>query len=110
MGKLEGNSLHQEGKHMEACDKYTQGLKVCPLSFKKDRSILYANRGAMKKVLGLPQQAIDNCSRAIDLDPRYMKALLRRAQLYEETDKLDEALKDFQTVVEMDPRHLEANT
>jgi len=107
--KMEGNNLHKEGKHLEACDKYTQGLRVCPLAFKKDRSILYANRGAMKKVLGLPEQAIQNCTKAIDLDPQYLKALVRRAQLYEEVDKLEDALKDFQSVVEIDPRHFEAN-
>jgi len=107
--KQEGNALHKEGKHLEACDKYTAGLRVCPLFFKQDRSILYANRGAMKKQLCLPQQAIANCSKAIELNPQYLKALLRRAQLYEETDKLDDALKDFQSILELDARHLEAN-
>ena len=63
----------------------------------------------MKKVLGLPEQAIQNCTKAIDLDPQYLKALVRRAQLYEEVDKLEDALKDFQSVVEIDPRHFEAN-
>ena len=29
-----------------------------------------------------------NCSKAIELDPEYLKALLRRAEIYEETDKL----------------------
>lgn len=40
---------------------------------------------------------------AIELNPRYVKAVLRRAQLYEEIDKLDEALKDYTTVIEIDP-------
>ena len=31
--KLEGNTLYQEGKVLEACDKYTAGLRVCPLQF-----------------------------------------------------------------------------
>ena len=35
--KLEGNALHKEGQHVEACDKYTAGLRVCPLTFKQDR-------------------------------------------------------------------------
>lgn len=107
--KLEGNALYMEGKHLNALDKYTQGIRVCPLSFKQDRSILYANRGTMKKALGFNQHAIDNCTKAIELNPVYLKALLRRAQLYEETDKLEEALKDFQAILELDGRHLEAN-
>lgn len=107
--KLEGNSLYLEGKTLEACDKYTAGLRVCPLRFTQDRAVLYANRGQMKRVLELPDQAVSNCTQAIKLNPAYLKALLRRAEIYEETDKLDEALKDFQSVLELDPRHVEAN-
>jgi len=107
--KLEGNSLYLEGKSMEACDKYTAGLRVCPLTFPQDRAVMYANRSQMKKVLGLHDQAIRNCTKAIELNPTYLKALLRRAEIYEETDKLDEALKDFQAVIGLDPKHVEAN-
>ena len=32
-----------------------------------------------------------------------MKALLRRAELYEKTEKLDEALKDYQQIIQLDP-------
>jgi len=107
--KLEGNALYLEGKTIEALDKYTAGLRVCPLKFSSDRAVLYANRGQMKKVLGLNDHAIKNCTKAVELNPQYLKALLRRAEIYEETDKLDEALKDYQTVLTIDPRHVAAN-
>ena len=42
--KLEGNTLYLEGKTLEACDKYTAGLRVCPPRFTQDRAVLYANR------------------------------------------------------------------
>ena len=42
----------------------------------------------MKRVLGLPDQAASNCTQAIKLNPTYLKALLRRAEIYEETEKL----------------------
>jgi len=107
--KLEGNNLYLDGKTLEAVDKYTAGLRVCPLSFEKNRAVLYANRGQMKKVLGLNDQAVKNCSKAIELDPSYLKAILRRAEIYEETDKLDESLADYQLILKLDPRHVEAN-
>jgi len=107
--KLEGNALYQDGKIRDALDKYTAGLRVCPLKFVKDRAVLYANRGQMKRVLGLNDHAIKNCTKALELDPQYLKALLRRAEIYEETDKLDEALKDYQVVLSIDPRHVNAN-
>lgn len=40
---------------------------------------------------------------AIQLNPSYIRALLRRAELYENTDKLDEALEDYKSVLEKDP-------
>lgn len=107
--KLEGNNLYKEGKTQEAVDKYTAGLRLCPFSCVKDRAVLYANRGQMKRVLGLNDQAVRNCSRAVELDPAYLKALLRRAEIYEETDKLEESLADYTKVLELDPIHTEAN-
>lgn len=40
---------------------------------------------------------------AIELNPNYIRAILRRAELYEKTDKLDEALEDYKTVLEKEP-------
>lgn len=37
-----------------------------------------------------------------------MKAFLRRAHLYEEADKLDEALADYKQVLTFDPTHSES--
>lgn len=45
---------------------------------------------------------------AIDLNPEYVRALLRRAALYEQTDKLDEALEDYKKVLNQDPNNTSA--
>lgn len=45
---------------------------------------------------------------AIDRDPDYLRALLRRAELYEQTDKLDEALEDYKKVLDRDPNQSSA--
>ena len=63
----------------------------------------------MKWVMGLSDLAIKNCSKAVELNPSYLKALLRRAEIYEETEKLDEALKDYQSVLELDPKNVVAH-
>uniref|UniRef100_A0A8D0BAH5 Tetratricopeptide repeat domain 1 n=1 Tax=Salvator merianae TaxID=96440 RepID=A0A8D0BAH5_SALMN len=39
----------------------------------------------------------------LELNPNYIKALLRRAELYEKTEKLDEALEDYKSLLEKDP-------
>jgi len=48
------------------------------------------------------EDAIVDCTKALEYNPDYMKALLRRAQLYEKTDKLDEALEDYSKALERD--------
>ena len=53
----------------------------------------------------LNEDAIKDSTYAIDLHPQYVKAVLRRAELYEKMEKLDESLKDYQRVVELDPSH-----
>ena len=40
---------------------------------------------------------------AIQLNPSYIRAILRRAELYEKTDKLDEAQEDYKSILEKDP-------
>lgn len=37
-----------------------------------------------------------------------MKALIRRAALYEELDKLDESLEDYKKILEIDPAYRDA--
>jgi hypothetical protein len=35
-----------------------------------------------------PKHWLKDCTRAIQLNPEYLKAILRRAEIYEETEKL----------------------
>lgn len=40
---------------------------------------------------------------AIELKPDYVRALVRRAELHEKTDKLDEALEDYRAALQLEP-------
>ncbi|XP_012220416.1 tetratricopeptide repeat protein 1 isoform X2 [Linepithema humile] len=108
--KQAGNDFFKNNEYTQAISQYTQGLRTCPLAYSKERSILYANRAAAKaKCQSEKDSAISDCTKAIELNPSYVKAYIRRAQLYEETDKLDEALEDFKKVLTIDASHTEAN-
>lgn len=108
--KNEANQLFKNGDFENALSMYSQGLKICPLIFRKERAILHANRAAAKSKLSSEKEsAIKDCTKAIELDPNYVKAYLRRANLYEETEKFDEALEDFKKVLTFDPGHVESN-
>lgn len=106
--KATGNVQFKNQEFREAAFTYTDALRTCPLAFPKERAVLYANRAAAKIKLELTESAIEDCTKAIELQPDYVKALLRRAQLYESSEKLDEALADYKRVVELDPSHTES--
>ncbi|XP_072301506.1 tetratricopeptide repeat protein 1 [Eucyclogobius newberryi] len=103
--KHRGNQLFKSQKWSSAESVYSEALTLCPLSFSTDRAVLFSNRGAARVHLGEKDKAIADCSKAVELNPEYIKALLRRAELYEQTDKLDEALDDYKKILERDPHN-----
>lgn len=108
--KTKGNEAFKSGNHIESLNFYTEALKLCPLLFESERAVFYSNRAASKAKLNRKPSAIDDCTKAIELNPNYVRAYLRRANLYEETEKLNESLEDFKKVLEMDPGVPEART
>lgn len=101
--KAEGNESFKTGQYADAMESYTEALRICPISSPAERSILYSNRGATWARLEKKKVAIKDCTKAIELNPSYVKPILKRAQLYKETQNLDDALKDYQRVLELDP-------
>jgi len=106
--KKTGNELYLAGENIEAVKNYDQALDICPLSFKEDRAILLSNKAAASLKMGQKEKAIEDCTEALELNPNYVKALLRRAQTYEDTDKPHEAMKDFEKILELDPGNKDA--
>ncbi|XP_028839730.1 tetratricopeptide repeat protein 1 isoform X2 [Denticeps clupeoides] len=101
--KEKGNDQFKKGEYSEAEESYTAALHMCPVVCSKERSVLFSNRAAARLHLDKKEEAICDCTKAIELNPGYVRAILRRAELYEKTDKLDEALEDYKNVVEKDP-------
>ena len=54
---------------------------------------------------GEDSKVIKDCTEAITIHPHYPKPLLRRAQTYEKTEKLDEALEDYKKLLELDNKN-----
>ncbi|CAH1258632.1 TTC1 [Branchiostoma lanceolatum] len=100
--KAQGNEHFKKGDFTTAMQTYTQALVLCPLCYEQDRAIMYSNRAACRVKMEENEMAVEDCSKALELQPDYVRALLRRAQTYEVLEKLDEALTDYQRVVELD--------
>ncbi|GLE04797.1 hypothetical protein PINS_up013776 [Pythium insidiosum] len=94
-----------EGRYLDAIDCYTAALKLCPTEdeYAYNRAVYYSNRAACLLKIGRTEEGVEDCSQAIELSPNYVKALLRRAEAFEKLDKLDEALKDYEAVLKIDP-------
>lgn len=106
--KNAGNESFRNQNHEEAVKSYTEALAQCPLEFAKERSVYLANRAASKVALKQSESALIDCNEAINLRPDYVKALSRRAQIFEDQNKPHEAMADFESVLKLDPDHRQA--
>jgi tetratricopeptide (TPR) repeat protein len=107
--KEEGNKLFQKRDPEGAMLKYEKALKLLPRNH-IDVSYLRSNMAACYMQMGLSEypRAIHECNLALEVTPMYSKALLKRARCYEALNKLDLALRDVNTVLNIEPRNLMA--
>lgn len=69
------------------------------------QAIFYGNRAACFSSIDATDQAIEDCRHALELNPEYVKVLMRRSQLYEKVEKWDEALADAKKIQEVEPSY-----
>ncbi|TKY71052.1 DnaJ-like subfamily C member 7 [Spatholobus suberectus] len=98
--KTAGNEEFQAGRHEEAVEHYTAALS-CNVESRPFAAVCFGNRAAAYKALGQITDAIADCNLAIALDGRYLKALSRRATLYEMIRDYDQAASDIRRVVSL---------
>lgn len=87
--KAAGNTAYGSKDYPRAIDLYGKAI-LC-----KPDPIFYSNRAACYNALGEFDKVIEDTTAAINLDSEYVKALNRRANAYEHTEKYSEALLDF---------------
>lgn len=107
--KEEGNKLFQKRDHEGAMLKYEKAVKLLPRNH-IDVSYLRSNMAACYMQMGLSEypRAIHECNLALEVTPKYSKALLKRARCYEALNRLDLALRDVSTVLNIEPSNLMA--
>ncbi|KAK8513542.1 hypothetical protein V6N12_052723 [Hibiscus sabdariffa] len=107
--KEEGNRLFLKRDHEGAMLKYEKALNLLPKSH-IDVAYLRTNMAACYMHLGIGEypRAINECDLALEVSPRYSKALLRRARCYEAVNRLDLAYKDVYNVLTIEPNNSSA--
>ncbi|XP_018331748.1 mitochondrial import receptor subunit TOM70 [Agrilus planipennis] len=96
--KDEGNALFKKGKYDEAISFYTQAIFQCPEGFPTDLATFYQNRAAAYEQLKKWSAVVEDTTKALEFNPKYEKALSRRARAFESLGKLEECLDDITTV------------
>lgn len=98
--KSAGNGAFQAGKHKEAVEHYTAALSF-NVESRPFSAVCFANRAAAYQALGQITEAIADCSLAIALDEHYLKAISRRATLFEMIRDYEQAAKDLERLVSL---------
>ena len=87
--KAAGNNAYGSKDYNKAIELYGKAL-LC-----KQDPIFYSNRAACWNAMSNWDKVIEDTTAAINLDSEYVKALNRRANAYQQTEKYSEALLDF---------------
>jgi len=87
--KQSGNKAYGSKDYNKAIDLYGQAL-LC-----KADPVFYSNRAACWNAMSNWDRVIEDTTAALNLDNEYVKALNRRANAYEQSEKFSEALLDY---------------
>ncbi|XP_064482252.1 protein unc-45 homolog B-like [Ornithodoros turicata] len=101
--KEEGNKLFKAADYIGALERYTQALKLC--DDHSTRATLLSNKAAANLKLERYEDALEDCTSALEITPSDVKALFRRSQANEALGKVDEAFKDARKALHIDPNN-----
>ncbi|PIA28968.1 hypothetical protein AQUCO_06400026v1 [Aquilegia coerulea] len=107
--KEEGNKLFQKRDHEGAMLKYEKALQLLPSTNKSiEIAYLRTNMAACYMQMGVGEypRAINECNLALQVFPRYTKALLKRCKCYQGLDRLVLAFRDVNLVLKSEPNNI----
>lgn len=75
--KVQGNELYKKGDYRGAIEMYDKAIEEAPTE-----PSYYGNRAAALFMLLKYDQVVQDCNRAIVMDPMFMKAYLRKSKAH----------------------------
>lgn len=100
--KEDANKLFSEKKNPEAIEAYTHCLQLDPFN-KYYNSVILSNRSACYINQKEYIKALTDINKAIDLNPEFAKAYVRRGNIRIYLEEYSEALKDYNKAKEISP-------
>lgn len=101
--KLKGNDCFKKGEWANAVKFYSEAIKRNP----KDAKI-YSNRAACYTKLNAFDLTIKDCDTSISMDPTFVKAYLRKANVLKAMGQAKNAMEVYSKAMELDPNSDEA--
>ncbi|XP_011096015.1 HSP-interacting protein [Sesamum indicum] len=107
--KEEGNRRFQAKDYVGALQQYDNALKLTP-NVHPDRAVFHSNKAAcLMQMKPIDYGAvISECTLALQVQPQFVRALLRRARAFEAVGKYEMAMQDVQSMLMADPNHHDA--
>ncbi|TVU22765.1 hypothetical protein EJB05_32483 [Eragrostis curvula] len=101
--KIQANDAFKANKFAQAIDLYSQAIEL-----NSSNAVYWANRAFAHTKLEEYGSAVQDATKAIEVDPKYSKGYYRRGAAYLAMGKFKEALKDFQQVKRICPNDPDA--
>ncbi|XP_038978256.1 RNA polymerase II-associated protein 3-like isoform X1 [Phoenix dactylifera] len=96
-----GNEYFKQKKFPEAIECYSRSIALSPTS------VAFANRAMAYLKLKRFEEAENDCTEALNLDDRYVKAYSRRATARKELGKLKASMEDSEFAMRLEPNNQE---
>ena len=107
--KARGNERFKAGAFEEAAAAYGEALRAAGArGSRRWRAVVFSNRAMARLKLGAYAEAEEDCGEALKLDPRNVKAHLRRGAARAVSGNYLEALEDFESALRLEPRNRDA--
>jgi len=100
--KEEGNEKFKGGDYPGAVKHYTEAIKRDPSS-----PVYYANRAAAYTKLTSFVEAKNDCEKALDIDPKYVKAWSRLGAIQFFMKEYHKSMESYQKGMDLDPENVE---
>eukprot|EP00731_Ephydatia_muelleri_P038357 Em0731g2a len=94
---LEGSG---QGEYLEAIECYTKCLREC------EKAVIYTNRALCFLKLSKPRDALEDCEKALKMEPSNIKALYRKALANKALQRYSSSLWDLKAVLNLDPSNI----
>ena len=93
----EGKNLHEAGKYQEAVEMFTKAIEI-----NGSNPEIYCNRGRSHVNIENPHLTVDDCQKALDIDPGYMEAHNLMGIAKVDLKQYKDAVKEFTKAIELD--------